>query len=227
MSAIRVVLTDDHPIVLDGLRRLFEAQEGFEVAAFCGSGTEALMALRRCQPDMLVLDVALPDMDGLTVLRRMKSDGLAAAVVLLTAGVKEAQLLEAVGLGIQGFVLKQSAPEHLVEAVRSVHSGHRWFDGALMDGAIELLLRHRDGLAVADNLTAREREVMGMVGAGLSNRDIAERLTMSEGTVKIHLHHIYTKLKVRRRLELTLLVREVWGSDGIGTSESPDVGGGI
>jgi DNA-binding NarL/FixJ family response regulator len=227
MSAIRVVLTDDHPIVLDGLRRLFEAQEGFEVAACCGSGTEALMALRRCEPDILVLDVALPDMDGLTVLRRMKSDGLSAAVVLLTAGVKEAQLLEAVSLGIQGFVLKQSAPEHVVEAVRSVHSGHRWFDGALMDGAIELLLRHRDGLAVADNLTAREREVMGMVGAGLSNRDIAERLTMSEGTVKIHLHHIYTKLKVRSRLELTLLVREVWGSDGIGESESPDVGGGI
>ena len=208
-KAIRLILTDDHPIVLDGLQKLFEGQPGFEVLACCGTGMEALEAVRRFHPDVLVLDVALPDMDGLAVLRRIRGDALDPAVVLLTAGVKEVQLLEAVSLGIKGFVLKQSAPQFIVEAVRSVHAGNRWFDEALMSGAIEMLIRHREGAPITDRLTSRERDVMRMVASGLSNRDIADRLSMSEGTVKIHLHHIYTKLRVRSRLELTLLVREL------------------
>jgi DNA-binding NarL/FixJ family response regulator len=202
---IRLILADDHPIVLDGLVQLFRVEPDFEVVARCRDGEEALREVRAHRPDVLVLDVRMPRMDGLEVLRTVRQEELATRVVLLTAAVEEEQLVEALRLGVGGVVLKEMAPHLLLEAVREVHSGGSWLDKGSVSRIVTKLL-HQDEARkeAAQLLTPRELEIVRMVARGLRNRAIAEQLLISEGTVKIHLHNIYQKLAVDGRLELVV-----------------------
>jgi len=205
---IRLLLADDHPIVLDGLEQLFRLERDFTVVARCRDGEETLSALRTFQPDVLVLDIRMPHCDGLQVLRTLKEEGLSTRVVLLTAALEEEHLVEALQLGVGGIVLKEMAPRLLVDAVREVHAGGRWIDKGSSNRALERLLRRdEEGQEAAPSLTPRELEIVRMVARGLRNRGIAEQLFISEGTVKIHLHNIYQKLGVNGRLELAVQAR--------------------
>jgi len=205
---IRLVLADDHPIVLDGLEQLFRLERDFTVVARCRDGEETLQALRTFQPDVLVLDIRMPHCDGLQVLRTLKEEGLSTRVVLLTAALEEEHLVEALQLDVGGIVLKEMAPRLLVDAVREVHAGGRWIDKGSSNRALERLLRRdEEGQEAAPSLTPRELEIVRMVTRGLRNRSIAEQLFISEGTVKIHLHNIYQKLGVSGRLELAVQAR--------------------
>ena len=121
--AIRVALADDHPIILDGLELLFRMERDIQVVARCVNGEEALQAVRRHRPDILILDIRMPGKDGLTVLREMKEENLSTQVVLLTVGLDEEEALEALRLGVRGVVLKEMAPQMLVQCVRKVHAG--------------------------------------------------------------------------------------------------------
>jgi DNA-binding NarL/FixJ family response regulator len=202
---IRLILADDHPIILDGLQQLFRLEPDFEVVACCRDGEETLKALRLHAPDILVLDVRMPRGDGLAVLRTLGEEKLATRVVLLTAALEEDQLVEALELGVGGVVLKEMAPRLLVEAVREVHGGGRWLDQGSTHRALDKLLqRDANNREAARLLTPRELEIVRMVARGLRNRAIAEQLFITEGTVKIHLHNIYQKVEVDGRLELTL-----------------------
>ncbi|HYG65329.1 MAG TPA: response regulator transcription factor [Thermoanaerobaculia bacterium] len=207
---IRLILADDHPIILDGLQQLFRLEPDFEVVACCRDGEETLKALRLHAPDILVLDIRMPRGDGLAVLRALAGEKLAeekpaTRVVLLTAAVEENQLVEALELGVGGVVLKEMAPRLLVEAVREVHGGGRWLDQGSTHRALDKLLqREANSRETARLLTPRELEIVRMVARGLRNRAIAEQLFITEGTVKIHLHNIYQKVEVDGRLELTL-----------------------
>ncbi len=202
---IRLILADDHPIVLDGLVQLFRVESDFEVVARCRDGEEALREVRAQRPDVLVLDVRMPRMDGLAVLRTVRQEGLATRVVLLTAAVEEEQLVEALRLGVGGVVLKEMAPHLLLEAVREVHGGGSWLDKGSVSRIVTKLLHQDEGRKeAAQLLTPRELEIVRMVARGLRNRAIAEQLLISEGTVKIHLHNIYQKLAVDGRLELAV-----------------------
>lgn len=205
---IRLVLADDHPIVLDGLTQLFDLEKDIEVMARCRDGEETLRALRLYRPQLLVLDIRMPRGDGLQVLRAVRSEGLPTRVVLLTAALEEDQLVEALELGVGGVVLKETAPRLLVDAVREVAAGGRWLEQGAASRALERLLAReassREALTV---LTPRELEVVRRVVGGLRNRAIAEELSISEGTVKIHLHNIYQKLEVDGRLELAAYAR--------------------
>lgn len=207
--AIRVALADDHPIVLDGLVQLFGLEPDIEVVARCRDADEALRAIRTQTPDVIVLDLLMPGGGGLELLRAIHGDAVTTRVVLLTAAVDDDQLLEAIRLGAQGVVLKDMAPKLLVDAVREVHHQGQWLEKGLGGRALRRLLSREAQAGQASRLlTAREREVVRLVATGYPNRAIAERLSISEGTVKVHVHNIYEKLDVNGRIELLLFARE-------------------
>jgi DNA-binding NarL/FixJ family response regulator len=203
--SIRLVLADDHPIVLDGLETLFRLEPDFEIAARCVNGEETLVAVRLHRPDVLVLDIHMPRKDGIAVVRELQRDKLPTKVVLLAAVLEEEEVLEALRLGVRGMVLKELAPQMVVQCVRKVHAGEQWLEKHAFSRVVDSLLRREAGEKEAANvLTPREIEMVGMVARGLRNKEMSERLAISEGTVKIHLHHIYRKLKVENRVELIL-----------------------
>lgn len=206
---VRLVVADDHPIVLNGLAQLFELDPEFQVMALCADGQQALSAVVQHQPDVLILDLKMPIKDGLQVLHEVRAGGLPTRVVLLTAALEDAEILEAVRLGADGVVLKQAAPEVLLRAVRQVHAGGQWLERRLVSGALQRSFeREGDVREMAAVLTPREIEIARMVANGMRNKEIGQRLHISEGTVKIHLHNIYDKLKVSGRLELALQLQK-------------------
>lgn len=206
---ITIVVADDHPLILDGLVSLFDREEGLKVVASCRDGEETLRAARQHRPDILILDLRMPVKDGLEVLRELSKEKLPTRVVILTAGLNEDDVLEAARLGARGVVLKEMAPQFLVQAVRKVAAGDQWLEKRSFGKALEKMLRREAGARqVAGVLTPREIEIVRMVASGLRNQVIADKLHISEGTVKVHLHNIYEKLQVDGRVALTLYARD-------------------
>lgn len=206
---VRLVLVDDHPIVLEGLERLFRLEPDFEVAARCVNAAEALEAVRTHRPDILVLDLRLPGRSGLEVLDQMRREGLPGRAVLLAGSINEDELLEALHLGARGVVLKEMAPELLVQCIRTVHAGGRWLENDFLSRALEGLL-DRNGVARPGRsaLSPREIEIARLAATGHHNREIGEALHIAEGTVKVHLHKIYEKLGIEGRVELAIYARD-------------------
>jgi DNA-binding NarL/FixJ family response regulator len=206
---IRVVLADDHPIVLHGLQQLFDGEPDFTIVDCCREGETALAVVRAAPVDILVLDLRMPGRTGLDVMRAIVAERLECKTVLLTGALTDDEAVEATRLGARGVVLKESPAETLLECVRKVYRGERWIDPDTLSRAFSRALK-RDSAArvVAQSLTPREGEIVRMVAQGLRNRAVAERLSISEGTVKIHLHNIYEKLGVDGRLALVLLAQE-------------------
>jgi len=206
---ITLVLSDDHPLILDGMENLFRLEKDFKVVARCLDGEETVKAVRKHKPDVLVLDIRMPGTDGLSVLRAMKKEKLSTRVVLLTGALDEDELAEAVRLGVRGLVLKEMAPKLLVQCIRQVHAGELWLEKRSVTNALEKLLQREAGQReVAQLLTPREIEIVKQAAAGLRNIEIAKRLFISEGTVKMHLHNIYQKLGVDSRINLTRYAQE-------------------
>lgn len=206
---IRIVVADDHPFILDGLDQLFRAESDCEIVARSTDGEQALRAVQAFRPDVLVLDVRMPRLDGIELLRRMHELQLPTKVVLLTASLDDARLLEAFRLGASGLVLKESAPRLLVQSVRQVANGEQSWNGKAIAGALRLVLQREQAVAAASSvLTARELEVTRMVASGLRNKEIASRLQITEGTVKFHLHSIYEKLQIDGRYALMSYARD-------------------
>jgi len=204
--SIRVVLVDDHPIVLQGLEHLFARQPDIEVAACC-STVEAGLTAARTLPDIVVLDLRMPDGGGLALIDTIAAEKIATKTVVLTAAISDEEVAQALQKGAAGLVLKESSPDQLLECVRRVHAGERWLDPEAMSRVGCTSSQESDDRAAS--LTAREREVVRMIASGLRNRDIGERLSISENTVKVHLHNIYEKLGVEGRMELLLLAQEL------------------
>jgi DNA-binding NarL/FixJ family response regulator len=205
---IGLVIADDHPLVVDGLRHLFAQHPDLEVLAACGDGEAAVEATRQHRPDVLLLDLVLPGVDGLGVLRRLRALGDATRVLLLTAHLGEEELLEAVRLGVRGVVLKEMAPATVVTCVRRVAAGGQCLEHEVTGRALErLLAREADERRLRALVTPREREIMALVATGARNRRIADCLGITEGTVKIHLHRIFEKLGVTSRVELANYAR--------------------
>jgi DNA-binding NarL/FixJ family response regulator len=197
---MRLVLADDHPIVLSGLERLFSTAPDFQVVARCQSGEQALAATRGLRPDLLLLDLKLPDMSGLDVLRAVKALAPPPRVVILSAAAMPQDVVVARELGADGLIYKDLAPDDLVNEVRRAAAGLRPFPTDLPE----------DGLLVRfAQLTARERDIAAAAARGMRNRAIADALGISEGTVKLHLHNIYEKLRIQSRVELAIASRQI------------------
>jgi DNA-binding NarL/FixJ family response regulator len=200
------VIADDHPIFRDGLKRLLEAEAGFAVVGEASDGEEAVRQTRKLMPDILLLDLAMPRLPGLEALRELS--GGTVRTILLTAAIEKHQIVTALQAGARGIVLKDSATELLYESIRCVMDGQYWIGREAVADLVAVL---RD-MAAADGpsrkgkfgLTPRERQITGAVVAGLTNREIAEKLSVSEDTVKHHITHVFDKLGVSSRLELAL-----------------------
>lgn len=204
---LRVVLADDHRLVREGLRALLESHEGFTVVGEATDGHETVQIVEQLQPDVLLLDVSMPGYNGLDALRDLADRPHGARVLLVTASIDREQIAAALQLGARGIVLKEAASEALLSAIRTVMAGGLW----LGDAAVSELMvqaerpRPRHGTArSAFGLTPREREILNSITAGLSNREIAESLGLSEQTVKHHLSNIFDKTGTSTRLELAL-----------------------
>jgi DNA-binding NarL/FixJ family response regulator len=206
--AIRIVLADDHPIVLQGLQHLFARHADLEVVASCAGADEALDAARQQKPDVVVLDLRMPQRSGLDLLSVLGRELPDVRSVVLTAAITQDQVVEALKRGAAGIVLKESPPEQLIECVRRVSAGERFFDSDTVTQAMQAAATSGAGTETSTTLTPRELEIVRMVAQGLRNRVIGERLVISESTVKVHLHNIYEKLGIEGRLELVLLAQQ-------------------
>jgi len=208
-AVIRLVIVDDHAVVLKGLQALLGTEPDIAVVADCTTGERAIKAVVEHHPDVLVLDLRMPGLDGLGVLRVLNEKGIRPRTVLLAAEIDDDQMLEAVRLGVTAVVLKETAPHLLIECIRKVNAGERWFDGQPVGRALEAMLRRERGLRdLREALTNRELDIVRMIALGLRNAEIAGRLCVSEGTVKSHLHHVYEKLGVNSRMDLLLLAQQ-------------------
>ena len=200
----RVLLVDDHPMIAAALEMLLRGTD-YELLDRARTAAEAAKQIAKLKPDLLLLDVHLPDASGLDVMRKLSHGRSRPAVILLTAGMDEAQLLAAAELDPQGMVLKTSDPGLLLECMDQVVAGNRWVDPEI----VERTRQAQERAASAPPLTRRERELIELVRQGLRNRDIAAELGVTEGTVKVYLHAIFDKFKVDNRTELAMRAAEL------------------
>lgn len=200
---MRLLLADDHPMIRAALEMLLRGT-GFELVGMAGTGEATIGEVERLQPDILLLDLQMPDGNGLDVLRRLKAARSPVRVIMLTAGIDDSALLEAKALKVHGIVLKNSDPAFLLECLESVRDGRSWFDPDLAKRARQLA----SGTSRRIALAPRERQLIGFVRKGLRNREIAEQLGVTEGTVKVYLHAIFEKLGVGNRTELAIRADE-------------------
>jgi DNA-binding NarL/FixJ family response regulator len=206
MTVHSVFLMDDHPVVLRGLAELVGMEPDFRIAGVTTDGASAFAMIDRVKPDIAVLDINLPDVSGLALLRRLRGAGLPVRPIFLTAIITPAQVSEAVENGIWGILLKESAPDTLIDCLRSVAAGRRWLSGEIARMAEPP--RNEETAAGLSALTPRELEIAGHACRGLSNKLIARELGASEGTVKIHLHNIFQKLRITNRTALAAIYYE-------------------
>jgi DNA-binding NarL/FixJ family response regulator len=206
---IHLVIADSHPIVLDGMEHLFRQEEDFRLAARCTNGLETMEAIHRHRPDVVILDIRMPEKDGLVISREVMAEKLPSRVVFFTAELDDEQMLEAVHAGVRGIVLKEMKSQLLVQCVRKVHAGENWLDRRSTSVAIEKMLKREAGAyEIAALTTPREIHIIRLTAQGLRNKEIAAKLCISEGTVKVHLHNIYDKLHLDSRLALLRFVQE-------------------
>jgi two-component system nitrate/nitrite response regulator NarP len=202
----RVLLADDHPMIAAALDVLLRGSD-YELVGRARSGADALAQVQRLKPHLLLLDVNMPDGSGIDVLRQLRAGRRSPAVILLTAGMDDSQLLSADKLEPEGIVLKTSDPGLLLECMELVRKGERFVDPEI----VERTRAVKERLARAPSLTPRERELVELVRQGLRNRDIASQLGVTEGTVKVYLHAIFDKLGVDNRTELAMRAPELLG----------------
>ena len=195
---IRILLADDHPMIRTAIEVLLRDTQ-FELAATAMNGAEALTEMTRLKPDILLVDLEMPELGGMDVIRKLKSDRMTSKLVILTAAIDDSSLMEARSLRVNGMVLKNSDPAYLLDCLEAVAAGRTWMDPELQS-RVDQLAESFSGEGVA--LAPRERQLIRYVRRGLRNREIAKELGVTEGTVKVYLHAILEKLGIKNRTEL-------------------------
>jgi len=205
-SSIKVLVADDHAVFRDGLRKLLEGADEILVVGEASNGNQCIKMLDKFKPDILLLDLRMPEKDGLAVLTEVNFESLPTRVIVLTAAEDDRDVVRAMRLGARGVVLKQSASDLLLKSIRQVHDGEIWLDNRMTAEVINAFKRSAESGQRREKplLSDREKEVVQLVAQGFHNREIGEKLFISEQTVKNHLHNIFDKLGVSDRLELAL-----------------------
>jgi two-component system nitrate/nitrite response regulator NarL len=224
MHCTRVVIADRHPVVLQGLTNLLGPHSGFKVVACCSDGTNCIEAIRNLVPDLAILDISMYGLTGLDILAIANSESLPTRIVFFVASIDENELVMAAAAGAYGVILKDVAPEILVQSLQQVAAGHRLLPRLASEQAIP---REQEHVAIRENvlavLTDRERQIMRLVSEGLSNKEIGRRLNLADGTIKVHLHNIYQKLEINNRTVLAALA--ISQNDRQGVSRGDQVPG--
>jgi DNA-binding NarL/FixJ family response regulator len=213
-ATVRIVIADDHPIVRDGLKKLLLLEDDFEVVGEAGDGREVLERVQALDPDVLLLDLRMPNLDGLAALQVLQQTNKRTRVIMLTASEDKNEFVQAMKLGCSGIVLKQTAPDLIVKSIRKVNSGEIWLDSNTTAAVMRQFSTGLEGSGQGGQagakgrerspLSTREREIVALVAQGYKNKEMAEKMFISEQTVKNHLHNIFDKLGVSDRLELAL-----------------------
>ena len=209
-GTIRVLIADDHPIVRDGLAKLLSLEEDVVVVGEASDGCEVLDKVQELDPDVLLLDLRMPNLDGLSALQALQQTNKRTRVIILTASEDKNEFVQAMKLGCSGIVLKQTAPELIVKSIRKVHGGEIWLDSHTTAAVMRQFAAPGEiggGSGKSRErspLSQREREIVQLVAQGYKNKEMAEKMFISEQTVKNHLHNIFDKLGVSDRLELAL-----------------------
>lgn len=218
---IRILIADDHPIVRDGLRKLLSQEPDFEIAGEAGDGREALDKVQSLDPDILLLDLRMPQLDGLGTLQALQNLPKQVKVIIVTASEDKNEFIRAMKYGCRGILLKQTPPDLIIKSIRKVHAGEIWLDSTTTAAVMETFAHspgaeppatpavpaprpHLGKMRERSPLSARELEIVQLVAQGYKNKEMAEKMFISEQTVKNHLHNIFDKLSVSDRLELAL-----------------------
>ena len=211
MKALKIVVADDEAMVRRGLRMLIEDERGMEVIAEAANGREAVELARRKRPDLVLMDIRMPELDGLSAARQVLALAHPPRVLMLTTFDEDENVYEALRIGTSGFLLKASPPEQLLEAIKAVGSGNALIDPAVTKRVIDAFKRQPgtgpppSGL---DDLTPRELEVLRLIARGLNNAEIAAELVVSDATVKTHVNRLLMKLGLRDRTQAVVLAYE-------------------
>jgi DNA-binding NarL/FixJ family response regulator len=201
---IRVLIADDHAVVRDGLAALLAKADGIEIVGTAADGAEAIALARSADADVVLMDLSMPNVDGVAATRALVAENPDARVVILTTFADQAKILDALNAGAAGYLLKDASPDEIVQAIRTVVTG-----GAPLDPkAARVLLDARNAAAPARELSAREREVLDLLATGLANKQIARQLGISDRTVKAHLTRIFQQIGVTDRTQAALWAKE-------------------
>lgn len=202
--SVTVLLVDDHPIVRQGLRNLLNSMPDFKVVGEAGDGLQALEMVERVQPQVLVIDVVMPGLTGLEVTQRVKRQWPAVKVIVLSMQNNEAYVVSALKNGASGYILKDTGPEELVDAIRTVVKGERYLSKQLSERIINAYVSKVDEAEVDpyDTLTNREKEILHLVAEGFTNQEIAERLYISPRTAELHRSNVLNKLSLKNQVDL-------------------------
>jgi len=201
---LRIVIADGRAVFAAALDTLLSNEYGFSVLRSCTSGTEAVKVVRALDPDVLLVDLKTPPGSGLEVIKELRAQGVDCPSVLIADEIGEEETMEALRIGVNGIVLSDMPPALLAECLRQVADGKQWIEKVAVSRALETMLRRQEAeRTAAESLTPREIELVRLVSDGLKNREIAKKLAIQEGTVKVYLNTIYKKLEVNGRVELT------------------------
>jgi DNA-binding NarL/FixJ family response regulator len=223
--AVRILIADDHPIFRDGLRRLLEADPGLAVVGEAADGIETLKLAIKLKPDLLLLDLAMPRQSGLDTLPELAGSCPNLRIIVLTAAVEKPEIVRALQLGARGVVMKEAATQLLLKSIRAVMKGEYWVGRDSVSDLVQYLregardTRLKEPVRKDFGLTRRELEIVAAIVGGFTNRDVAQKFSISEDTVKHHLTNIFDKLGVSNRLELALFAVH---HQLVGDSPEPD-----
>jgi DNA-binding NarL/FixJ family response regulator len=203
MRRIKVLIADRYPVVVQGLRKVLGAQRDFKIVACCSDGTSCIEAVRTLRPDIALIDISMPSLTGLEILSIVNSEGFSTRVIFFAKSVGDCELVKPAAAGAYGVILQDVAVEVLVQSLRQVADGQK----LLPLPSSDQVCRELGAVAETDPnvLTGRERQIMRLVSEGLSNKVIARRLNITDGTIKVHLHNIFQKLEISNRTELAAL----------------------
>lgn len=216
-EAIRVLIVDDHAVVREGLRTFLQLQEGIEIVGEAADGEAAIREAERLRPDVILMDLVMPKLDGVGAMRELRHRLPASRVIVLTSFTQDDRLLPAIQAGAAGYLLKNVEPAELARAVRAAHDGGTLLDPTVASRLVEAIAQ-RPGEEPRERLTTREREVLALIGRGRSNKRIALELGIAEKTVKTHVGHLLAKLDVPDRTQAALFaVREGIAERGDGS----------
>jgi NarL family two-component system response regulator LiaR len=208
-DAIRVLLVDDHAVVREGLRNFLALQDGLEIVGEANDGNEAIEQAQDLEPDVILMDLVMPGLDGLGAMRQLRSSSPRSRVIVLTSFLEDERVLPAIQAGAAGYLLKNVAPAELARAIRAAHAGEAVIDPTAAARLVHAIADEtRPRIEVPERLTRRERDVLALIARGQSNKRIALELGISEKTVKTHVGHLLAKLGVSDRTQAALMAVE-------------------